>query len=48
MALKVGLGEMSDMLLGGQRVYPRRLEQQGFVFRYPDLESALSHLGKKK
>lgn len=44
-ALKLGLGEMSDMLLGGQRVYPRRLEQQGFVFRYPDLETALSHLG---
>lgn len=44
-ALKVGLGEMSSMLLGGQRVYPRRLEQQGFVFRYPDLQSALEHLG---
>ncbi|MED5239232.1 MAG: TIGR01777 family oxidoreductase [Pseudomonadota bacterium] len=43
--LKAGLGEMSAMLLGGQRVYPRRLEQQGFVFRYPDLTSALSHLG---
>lgn len=44
-ALKLGLGEMSDMLLGGQRVYPRRLEQQGFVFRFPDLETALAHLG---
>ncbi|MQX53776.1 TIGR01777 family oxidoreductase [Alcanivorax sediminis] len=42
-ALRLGLGEMSDMLLGGQRVFPRRLEQQGFVFRFPDLESALSH-----
>ncbi|MEP5231949.1 MAG: TIGR01777 family oxidoreductase [Alloalcanivorax sp.] len=43
-ALKVGLGEQSSMLIGGQRVYPRRLEQQGFIFRFPDLDSALSHL----
>lgn len=45
LALKVGLGEMSEMLLGGQRVYPRRLEQQGFVFRFPDITTALAHLG---
>ncbi|MCG8393735.1 MAG: TIGR01777 family oxidoreductase [Pseudomonadales bacterium] len=43
-ALKLGLGEQSTMLLGGQCVYPRRLEQQGFLFRYPDLTSALAHL----
>lgn len=43
-ALRLGLGEMSGMLLGGQRVYPRRLEQQGFVFRFPDLPTALAHL----
>ena len=43
-ALRIGLGELSGMLLGGQRVYPRRLEQQGFIFRYPDLDSALDHL----
>ncbi|MED5388024.1 MAG: TIGR01777 family oxidoreductase [Pseudomonadota bacterium] len=42
-ALRAGLGEQSGILLGGQRVYPRRLEQQGFVFRYPDLASALAH-----
>lgn len=42
-ALRAGLGEQSEILLGGQRVYPRRLEQQGFVFRFPDLTSALAH-----
>ncbi|MAX56624.1 MAG: TIGR01777 family protein [Alcanivoracaceae bacterium] len=47
-ALKVGLGELSGMLLGGQRVYPRRLEQQGFMFRYPDLASAVDHLISRK
>ncbi|EKF74827.1 hypothetical protein A11A3_06330 [Alcanivorax hongdengensis A-11-3] len=44
--LQLGLGEQSTMLLGGQCVFPRRLEQQGFVFRFPDLSSALSHLRK--
>lgn len=42
--LKLMLGELSDMLLGGQRVYPRRLEDQGFVFRFPRLEDALADL----
>lgn len=42
--LRAGLGEMSDMLLGGQRVYPQRLDEQGFVFRFPRLEDALRDL----
>ena len=46
-ALRTGLGEQSDILLGGQRVYPRRLEQQGFVFRFPDLQSALAQQIKR-
>jgi uncharacterized protein (TIGR01777 family) len=46
-ALRAGLGEQSEILLGGQRVYPRRLEQQGFVFRFPDLRSALAHQIKR-
>ncbi|MDX1804189.1 MAG: TIGR01777 family oxidoreductase [Alcanivorax sp.] len=45
--LKLGLGEQSAMLLGGQRVFPRRLEQQGFIFRFPDLTSALVHLNSR-
>lgn len=42
--LRLALGEMSELLLGGQRVYPRRLEEQGFVFRFPKLEDALDDL----
>ncbi|GAA5127547.1 TIGR01777 family oxidoreductase [Alloalcanivorax gelatiniphagus] len=42
--LKLLLGELSGMLLGGQRVYPRRLEDQGFSFRHPVLEQALADL----
>ncbi|WP_020161563.1 TIGR01777 family oxidoreductase [Methylobacter marinus] len=39
--LKVLLGEMSELVLGSQRVMPERLLAQGFGFQYPDLASAL-------
>jgi len=39
--LKLMLGEMSVLLLGGQRVLPRRLLDQGFQFRYPEMGAAL-------
>lgn len=36
------LGEMADdLLLGSTRVLPERLQQNGFEFQHPDLESAL-------
>lgn len=36
------LGEMADdLLLGSIRVVPERLQQSGFEFQHPDLESAL-------
>jgi uncharacterized protein (TIGR01777 family) len=38
------LGEMSELLLRSQRVAPRRLQESGFEFRYPDLEAALAEL----
>ena len=38
------LGEMSDVLLGGQRVVPGRLAGLGFGFRYPTIEAALHDL----
>jgi uncharacterized protein (TIGR01777 family) len=41
-ALKLALGEMSEMLLGGQFADPQKLRQAGFAFRYPDAASALS------
>ncbi len=40
-ALRLMLGEMSGLLLGGQRVLPIRFQQAGFRFRYPELEPAL-------
>ncbi len=43
-AVKLVLGEAASMLLGGQRVIPRRLLADGFEFAFPTLESALEDL----
>ena len=39
--LKLLLGEMSEMLLTGQRAIPQKMRSWGYSFRYPDLEPAL-------
>jgi NAD dependent epimerase/dehydratase family enzyme len=33
-----------ELLLSGQCVYPQRLLDFGFKFKYPDVESALQHI----
>lgn len=43
-ALKLMFGEMSEMLLGGQRVLPQAALAAGFTFRYPEIGSALADL----
>ncbi len=43
-ALKLIFGEMSTVLLDGQRAIPRRLIEMGFRFQFPDAESALRDL----
>ncbi|WP_369988115.1 TIGR01777 family oxidoreductase [Pseudomonas xanthosomatis] len=45
--LKAGLGELSTLLLGGQRARPVRLLAAGFTFRYNDLQSALDALSSR-
>lgn len=42
--LRLALGEMSGLILGSSRVYPRILEGSGYKFRHPELESALREL----
>ena len=42
--LNLALGEMSQLLLEGQYVYPDKLTQAGFSFRFPHLNEALSNL----
>ena len=43
-ALRLALGEMSVLLLGGQHLQPQRTQASGFNWRYPRLEPALTAL----
>ncbi len=47
--VKLLFGEMGEeLLLSGARVIPRRLQDSGYEFIYPDLEKALENLLKKE
>ncbi|GAA5232623.1 TIGR01777 family protein [Verticiella sediminum] len=41
-ALRLALGDMSVLLLGGQRLAPRRALEAGYPFRHPRLDEALA------
>jgi NAD dependent epimerase/dehydratase family enzyme len=42
--VKVLFGEMADLLLFGQNVYPKNLLDAGFLFKYNQLRAALQAL----
>ncbi len=42
--LQMALGEQATLMLDGQRVYPKKLEESGYHFRFPVLETALRDL----
>jgi len=43
-ALKLAFGEMSTVLLTGQRVVPQRLQELGFTFQFSEAEETLKDL----
>ena len=43
-ALRLAVGELGDVLLGGQRATPARLLAAGFTFRFPRVHEALAEL----
>lgn len=44
--LRVMMGEMADLVLYGQRVVPKRLQESGYEFIYPEISQALDCLRK--
>lgn len=40
-AMRLALGDSAVMVLEGQNAIPQHLQQQGYTFRYPQLEAAL-------
>lgn len=46
LALRTLFGQMADVLLTGQRVYPTRLQEYGFEFHFTAVEAALHDLLK--
>ncbi|MEM7347131.1 MAG: TIGR01777 family oxidoreductase, partial [Chloroflexota bacterium] len=44
LVFKVMFGEMSEVLLGSQRVLPQRLQSLGFTFKYSEAEEAVRDL----
>jgi uncharacterized protein (TIGR01777 family) len=42
--LRLALGEMSELVLAGQRVVPKRALEYKFAFQYPELEGALRNV----
>lgn len=43
-SLRLMFGEMADLLIFGQNVVPKRLEEQGFHFQYRNIDEALAAL----
>jgi uncharacterized protein (TIGR01777 family) len=45
--LRIMMGEMADLVIFGQRVVPKRLQESGYEFKYPKISQALDCLRKK-
>lgn len=43
-SLKLMLGEMASLVLGGNRVTPKKIIEQGMIFQFPELGPALEDL----
>jgi uncharacterized protein (TIGR01777 family) len=43
-ALKLALGEMSDVVLGSTKMDTRKIEEAGFRFKFPDIKAALKDI----
>ncbi len=46
-ALKIALGEMAEMVLGGNRVSNDKIHSSGFQYQFPELDAALKNIFEK-
>ncbi|MGH9337183.1 MAG: TIGR01777 family oxidoreductase, partial [Vicinamibacteria bacterium] len=46
--LSLAFGEMASILLEGQRVLPKKLQEAGFAFRFPELQRAIEDVLARK
>lgn len=46
--LKLVFGDMANVILASQRVFPQKLLEAGFQFRFPDLGGAVEDIFRKK
>ena len=46
--LRLGMGEMADVVLNSNRVLPKRLEASGFSFQFPTFEEAVKDVVDRK
>jgi uncharacterized protein len=47
-AFKAAFGELATLLLDGQKALPKRLQELGFAFTYPEVQQALDAIYKDK
>lgn len=47
-AIRLLFGGVSEILLGSQRMLPKRLLAEGFEFRYPDIDAALAGMFSRR
>lgn len=46
--LRLGMGEMADVVLNSTKIFPTRMEMAGFEFQYPEFQEAIQDLVSKK
>ncbi|MBM4304454.1 MAG: DUF1731 domain-containing protein, partial [Deltaproteobacteria bacterium] len=47
-ALKLAMGEMSELVLASQKVEAKKIQEAGFTFKFPKIQEALDDICKKK
>ena len=46
-ALRMGMGEMADVVLNSNKIFPTRMEEAGFEFAFREFKAAVKDLTKR-